>query len=64
MSQPKDAPIYTPLEEWTEGWLKMEVAVLARKSLYIIMTDEEKRAAGLPVTADEMRIYIKEKLVI
>jgi hypothetical protein len=64
MSQPKDAPINTPLEEWTEGWLKLEVAVLARKSLYIIMTDKEKEAAGLPVTADEMRAYIREKLVV
>lgn len=52
-------PNNTPLEEWPPAWLKLEVASMTDNHMYIIMHDHEKKAAGLPVTEDEMRAYIK-----
>lgn len=57
MPNPKD----TPLDKWSPGWLKMEVASLLDTPGYIIMHDHEKRAAGHPVTQDEMRDFIRDR---
>lgn len=57
MPHPKD----TPLEKWPPGWLKMEVASLLDTPVYIMMHDHEKRAAGHPVTGDEMRAFIRAR---
>jgi hypothetical protein len=48
-----------PLERWPPAWLKLQIASLLGAPDYIIMTNEEKRKAGLPVSLDEMRAYIK-----
>lgn len=49
----------TPLEQWRPSWLKFETASLLDVPGYIMMHDHEKRAAGYPVTEDEMREFIK-----
>jgi len=51
MKHPKDIP----LSEWRSGWLKMEIASLYHLPEYLIMTDDEKRRAKMPVTDAEMR---------
>jgi hypothetical protein len=48
-----------PLEEWPPGWLKLEVASILRSPDYIIMNNREKKDAGMPVSAEEMREFIK-----
>jgi hypothetical protein len=52
-------PATTPIERWSPAWLKMEVASLLDVPGYIMMHDHEKKAAGYPVTDDEMRAFIK-----
>jgi hypothetical protein len=54
MKHPKD----TPLSEWPSGWLKMEIASLYDLPDYLVMTDDEKRRAQMPVTDAEMRLII------
>ena len=54
MTHPKD----TPLSEWPSGWLKMEVASLFSAPEYLVMTDQEKSEALMPVTDGEMREFI------
>jgi hypothetical protein len=48
-----------PLEQWPPGWLKLQVASLLKKPEYILMHNHEKRKAGLPVSNEEMREYIR-----
>jgi hypothetical protein len=48
-----------PLEQWPPGWLKLQVASLMNNPDYILMHDYEKRKAKLPVSAKEMREFIK-----
>jgi hypothetical protein len=50
-----------PLRDWTEGWLKMEVASLSHHPEYSHMPDHEKRSKELPVTREEMIAYITAK---
>jgi hypothetical protein len=57
-----DGPWNTPLGEWPDGWLKLEVASLSRMPEYLTMTDAEKHAAKLPVTAEEMREFIRKNI--
>jgi hypothetical protein len=52
-------PKNTPLFEWPPGWLKMEVASLYNAPEYLVMTDDEKRKALMPVTDGEMREFIE-----
>jgi hypothetical protein len=61
MKPPKKHPRTTALEDWPEGWLKLEVANLTKYPSYIVMTDEEKREVNYPVTVEEMRQYIRNK---
>jgi hypothetical protein len=46
------------LSEWPSGWLKLEVASLYHLPEYLIMTDDEKRRAKMPVKDAEMRWMI------
>jgi hypothetical protein len=48
-------PENTPLSEWPSGWLKLEITSLYGMPGYLIMTDDEKRRAKMPVTDAEMR---------
>lgn len=57
MPHPKD----TPLDKWLPGWLKMEVASLLDAPEYIMMRENEKTAAGYPVTDFEMRAFIRAR---
>jgi hypothetical protein len=57
----KTHPSKVALDNWSVGWLKLEVANLTKNPLYIIMTDEEKKTHNLPVTTEEMRDYIRNK---
>lgn len=52
-------PAETPIEEWSDGWLKLEVATIAKDATYLIMYDNEKRSAGYPVTREEMIAFVK-----
>jgi hypothetical protein len=47
-------PADTPIEEWSDGWLKLEVASILKDATYLIMYDSEKRTAGYPITREEM----------
>lgn len=49
----------TPLSKWPHGWLRFETASILDLPKFLRMTDDEKRAAGYPVTEDEMRAFIK-----
>lgn len=51
----------TPLEQWTQGWLVLEVASLLDRPEYILLYDAERKAKGWPVTQDEMRAFIRER---
>lgn len=52
--------IDTPLEKWTNGQLKFEVASQLDEPSYIIMLDYEKQDREYPVSRDEMISYIRE----
>lgn len=54
-------PATTPLENWSPGWLKMEVASLLDVPGYAMMHDHEKLAAGYPVSIAEMIAFIKAR---
>lgn len=54
---PKD----TPLDQWPEGWLKMEVASLLDTPGYVLMREDEKQRAGYPCTSQEMREFIASR---
>jgi hypothetical protein len=54
-------PGKTPINQWSLGWLKMETASILGVPGYILMHDHEKSAADYPVTAEEMRAFIKER---
>ena len=54
-------PNTVPLEKWSPGWLKMEVASLLDTPGYILMHDHERTAAGYPTTPDEMRDFIRSR---
>lgn len=53
MTFPVRHPGNTPLNEWTDGWLKMEIAGITDPA-YIVMDEEEMKANGLPVTRKHM----------
>lgn len=52
---PAHHPQNVPLSQWSDGWLKLSCA---KDATYLLMHDDEKRKAGLPVTRDEMIDYI------
>lgn len=58
--EPK-TPMNTPLNEWSRGWLVMEVASLLDVPDYIGLSDVAKRAAGYPETEEEMRQFISDR---
>jgi hypothetical protein len=53
---PKD----TPLEEWPDGWLVMEVASLLDEPGYIMMHEYERKALGWPDSLEARRKFIGE----
>jgi hypothetical protein len=57
----KKHPSNTPLEEWPQGWLVLEIANISGRPFYLVMTDEEKEKEHLPITEQEMREYILAK---
>jgi hypothetical protein len=50
-----------PLNKWSSGQLKLEIASLLDTPGYILMRDQEKTDAGFPVTIDEMREFIQAR---
>jgi len=58
-------PNDVPLKDWSPGWLKMETSRILMMHFdiqyYLVMTDQEKVKAELPVTNEEMRQFIKEQ---
>lgn len=54
MKHPKDVP----LSEWTEGWLKMEVASLLDTPGYVLMSDSEREQEGYPASRDQRADFI------
>jgi hypothetical protein len=51
---PKD----TPLEEWPDGWLVMEVASLMDEPGYIMMNELERKKVGWPDSPSARRDFI------
>lgn len=49
-----------PLEQWTNGWLKFDVARKLDYPIYLVMHDHEKRQMGFPVTREEMIAFLKK----
>ena len=54
MPKPND----TPVEEWSDGWLTLEIASILKDASYLIMYDNERRSAGYPVTREEMIAFV------
>lgn len=52
--------IDTPLEQWTNGQLKFEVASQLNEPSYIMMLDYEKEDRKYPVTREEMISYLRK----
>ena len=50
-----------PLDEWPDGWLKLECSSLLNEPTYIILYDSEKAEKGYPVTREEMIKYIRQE---
>lgn len=50
-------PQNVPLDEWTEGWLKLGIAVHAGAD-YLWMNGGEKGRRGLPASKAEMVAYL------
>lgn len=50
-----------PLDKWPVGWLKLEVASLTREPDYLIMSPHRKVTLNLPVTEEEMRLFVMER---
>lgn len=57
---PVTHPQNTPLHQWTDGWLKLSVA-MHTDPYFIAMHDHEKRAKDWPVTREEMIAFLVEK---
>jgi hypothetical protein len=51
----------TPLEDWPDGWLKLEVASQLDKPEYIMLHSHEKKAKELPDTREEMIAFLRQK---
>lgn len=51
----------TQIDEWPPDRLEIEMASLLDVPGYILMHDQEKRAAGYPVSQDEMREFIHNR---
>lgn len=54
-------PNDTPLNEWSDGWLVMEVASLLDTPGYIIMTDAEREREGYPASRDQRADFIASR---
>lgn len=57
----KKHPLDTSLEKWPQGWLVLEVARLSDEPYYLVMSNDERKKAGLPITKQEMQEYIRMK---
>lgn len=54
---PKDIP----LSQWSDGWLKMEVASLLDTPGYILMSDVENEREGYPASRDQRADFIASR---
>jgi|GEM_PF-5578507 len=57
---PATHPQNVPLDQWTEGWLKLSAGGHTGE-LYILMTDQEKQARGWPVSREQMIDFLIAK---
>lgn len=57
MKHPKDIP----LSQWSDGWLKMEVASLLDTPGYILMSDAEREREGYPASRDQRADFIASR---
>lgn len=48
-----------PLEDWSNGYLKFEVASMLNDPNYIAMLDYEKEDREYPISRDEMIKYLR-----
>lgn len=53
-------PQNVPLDEWTDGWLKLGVAAHAGHE-WLWLNEHEKRGRGLPADRSEMVAYLVGK---
>lgn len=49
-----------PLEQWTEGQLKFEVASKLNNPSYIVMSELEKRKLYYPISREAMMTYLRK----
>lgn len=54
----KRHPASTPLSEWSDGWLVMEVASLLDTPGYVMMSDTEREREGYPASRDQRADFI------
>ena len=57
MKHPKD----TPISEWPDGWLVMEVASLLDTPGYIMMSDTEREREGYPFSRDQRADFVASR---
>jgi hypothetical protein len=54
-------PSRVPLEDWSDGWLAMEVSRLLDDPFYLVAHYDEKIDRKWPVTRDERIEYIRSR---
>lgn len=57
---PKNHPQNVPLDEWTDGWLKLSIAGHLGVE-YVWMNEAEKQSRGLPSSKAGMVAFLIEK---
>ena len=57
----KRLPSNTPLDQWPDGWLVMEVASLLDTPGYILMSDSEREREGYPASRDQRADFISSR---
>lgn len=53
-------PNQTPIEDWPDGWLNLEVASILDVPIYLMMHTSERVKAKFPSTREEQIAFIKE----
>lgn len=59
MTKPRH-PSEVPLNQWTDGWLKLSVASHL-EAQYLFLHDHEKKEKGWPASHEEMVSFLIEK---
>jgi hypothetical protein len=51
-------PSTTPIEEWSDGWLLLEVASILDNPFYITLSEQERAEMRLPASREQRQEYV------